>query len=102
MNTNKNSPVKIERVICPNCQKEMFRQENIIRISRKGMDKMTHWNCPDCVYCYDDEWFNNSNFQQYEKFVLRDGDDIEDWIKNLKQGDCIAVEEIKKSRRRPW
>ena len=56
---------KIIQVFCPHCGLQMYKHS-------KQIDENTQkseWRCRDCIYIYDDSWFNT--FNHFERFVRR-------------------------------
>ena len=89
---------KIKKVICPYCKKEMYRNVRTLRIGFNRYQRAYDWRCFQCVYCFDETWFDT--FGTHEHLVLRDGEDKVKWKVNMIKGGEIPSEQGIKLR--PW
>jgi len=75
--------MKIKEVICPTCRKNLmylkFEKEPGMNVS-VPVKYVCSGGCP---INYQFEWFNR--FTQHEFLVLREGDNINNWLKYLKK-----------------
>ena len=74
-----NKKGSILKIWCPHCQKqEMFKAIFMYPMSYNSQEKKEDWRCRDCVYTYNEPWFNK--FFQFENFILREGEDPRIWL----------------------
>jgi hypothetical protein len=65
----------------------MYKNVNILQLNYKDKREIVAWQCPSCVYRYPEEWFDK--FDQFEDFILREGDSPKDWKKLNKKKELI-------------
>lgn len=73
----------IVRIWCPHCKKqEMYKTTIMPSVFEREGRPSESWRCSNCVYIYDDRWFNK--FGTFEQNLLREGDNLKEWAQHNK------------------
>lgn len=105
---------EILKMICPFCGLEMNKVKKELTttphyqsyfLNQRSFKTIfvDEFRCRDCVYVFNFGWLNDEEFNQYESFVLRRGEDKKKWVKLLRKDykeNGILVESVEQWKRR--